>query len=69
MKEALDDVDYFYLNRSGNFDSIPACWKNLEDPQCREVATLLGSFYDESCGDHNKEPWLIPNLKKYLNLG
>ena len=56
MKEALDDVDYFYLNRSGNFDSIPACWKNLEEPQRGEFATLLSSFYDESCGDRNKEP-------------
>ena len=48
---------------------MPACWKNLEEPQRREVATLLGSFYDESRGYHNKEPWSIPNLKKYLNLG
>ena len=41
----------------------------MEEPQIREVATLLGSFYDESRGDHNKEPWSIPNLKNYLNLG
>ena len=41
----------------------------MEEPQHREVATLLGSFYDESCGECNKEPWSIPNLKKYLNLG
>ena len=34
-----------------------------------EVATLLGSFYNKSRGDHNKEPWSIPNLKHYLNLG
>ena len=38
-------------------------------PQRHEVATLLGSFYDKSHGDRDKEPWLFPNLKKYLNLG
>ena len=48
---------------------MPECWNNLEEPQNREVATLLGSFYDESCGDRNKEPWSIPNIKNYLNLG
>ena len=48
---------------------MPACWKNLEDPQLRESATLLGSFYDESRCDHNKEAWSISNLKMYLNLG
>ena len=46
-----------------------ACWKNLEEPHLREVATLLGSFYDKSFGTHNKEPWPITNLKNYLNLG
>ena len=69
MKEVVDAVDYFYLNRSGNFYSMPACWKILEEPQRREVANLLGLFYDESRGDQNKEPWSISNLKNYLNLG
>ena len=46
---------------------MAAFWKNLEEPQRREVATLLGSFYDESCCDHNKEALSISNLKKYLN--
>ena len=60
---------YFYLKRSGKFDLMPACLKNLEDPQHREVSTLLGSFYEKSHGDCNKEPWSITNFKKYLNLG
>ena len=47
----------------GKFDSMTACWKNFEEPQRREVTTLLDSFYDKSRGDRNKEPWLIPNLK------
>ena len=64
----MDARYYFYLNRSGKFDSIPACWKNLEEPQLREVATPLGSFYDDTLGDRNKEPWSIRNLKNYLNL-
>ena len=69
MKEVLDAGDNFYLKRIGKFDSITACWDNLEEPQRYEVATLLGLFYDESRGDRNKEPWSIPNLKNYLNLG
>ena len=48
---------------------MPACWKNLEEPQRREVATLVGSFYTEAHGDCTKDPWSVPNLKKYLNLG
>ena len=48
---------------------MPEFWKNLEELQRREVATILGSFYDESHGDRNKEPWSIPNVKKYLDLG
>ena len=69
MKEVVDAGDYFYLKRSGNFDLMSACWMNLEERQRREVATTRGLFYDDFCGDHNKELWLIPNLKKYLNLG
>ena len=65
----MDAGNYFYLKSSRNFNSMPACWKNFYEPQHREVATLLGSFYDESRGDRNKEPWLISNLKTYLNLG
>ena len=68
MKEVVDSEDYFYLKRSGNFDSIPACWNNLEENQRREFVTLHGSFYENSCGDRNKEPCSVPNLKKYLNL-
>ena len=54
MKEVLYSGDYFYLNRSSKFESMPACWNNLEEPQIREVETLLDSFYDESRGDRNK---------------
>ena len=68
-KEVVYDGYYLYTKRIGNFDSMPACWKNLEDTQRREVATLLGSFYYESCGDRNKEPWFIPNLKKIFEPG
>ena len=66
MKEVVDDGDYFELKRSMKFDSMPACWKNFEEPQSGEVTTLLGSFYDKSRGDRNKEPWSIPNLEKYI---
>ena len=65
----MHDGYYSYLKRSGKFDSMPSCWKNLEEPQSREVATLLGLFYEDSCGDRKKEPWSIPNLKNYSNLG
>ena len=33
------------------------------------MATLIGSFYTESHGDCTKNPWSVPNIKKYLNLG
>ena len=69
VKAVVDAGDYFYLKRSGKFDSMPACWKNLEETQRREISTLIASFYSDSRGDSNKEPWSIQNLKKYLNLG
>jgi len=68
VKAVVDGGDYFYLKRSGKFDSMPACWKNLKETERREVSTLIGSFYHDSHGDRNKEPWSIQNLKKYLNL-
>ena len=63
MKEVVDAGDYFYLKRSGDFDLMSAYWKNLEEPQHREVTTLLDSFYDKSRGDRNKEPWSFPISK------
>ena len=69
VKEVVHAGYYFYLKRRGKFDSMSACWNNLEQPQHREVAILLGLFYDESFGDRKKETWSILNLKKYLNLG
>ena len=69
MKAVVDAGDYFYLKRSGKFDSMPACWNNLEETQHHEISTLIASFYNDLRGDSNKEPWSIQNLKKYLNLG
>jgi len=51
------------------FDAMPACWKHLDEAQRREVAALIGSFYDASRVDASKDPWSIENVKKYLNLG
>ena len=48
---------------------MPACWKHLDDQQRRDVATLIGQFYDESKADCSKELWELPNIKKFLNLG
>ena len=69
MKAVVDAGDYFYLKRSGKFDSMPACWNNLEETQHHEISTLIASFYHDLRGDSNKEPWSIQNLKKCLNLG
>ena len=48
---------------------MPACWKHLEEQKPRDVAALIGSFYDESKADWSKEPWALPNIKKFLNIG
>jgi len=69
VKAVIDAGDYFYLKRSGKFDSMPACWNNLEETQHHEISTLIASFYNDLRGDSNKEPWSIQNLKKCLNLG
>ena len=69
MKDVVDDGDFFYLKRYGNFYAMPACWKHLDKKQRQDVAALIGSFYDESKADFPKEPWALPNIKKFLNLG
>ena len=69
VKEVVDAGDYFYYKRQGMFDAMPACWKQLCEAQRREVAALIGSFYDESRANPDKDPWAIDNLKKYLDLG
>ena len=30
VKDVVDTGDYFYYKREGEFDAMPACWKNLE---------------------------------------
>ena len=65
----VDSGDFFYLKLYGNFDAIPAYWKHLDKHQRRDVATLIGLFYEESKADCLKEPWALPNIKKFLNIG
>lgn len=69
VKDVADAADFFYHPRHGMFNAMPACWKNLAEAQRREVAALIGSFYDESRADPEKHPWSVGNLKKYLDLG
>lgn len=69
VKDVADAADFFYHPRHGMFDAMPACWKNLAEAQRREVAALIGSFYDESRADPEKHPWSVGNLKKFLDLG
>ena len=54
MKAVIDAGDHFYLKRSGKFDSMPACWNNLEETQHHEISTLIASFYNDLRGDSNK---------------
>lgn len=68
VSEVVDAGDFFYKKRTGIFDAMPACWKKLDETQRREVAALIGSFYEESRVDRSKEPWSINNIKRYLNL-
>lgn len=69
VKDVADAADFFYHPRHGMFDAMPACWKNLAEVQRREVAALIGSFYNESHAFPQKHPWSVSNLKKFLNLG
>jgi hypothetical protein len=69
VKDVADAADFFYHPRHGMFDAMPACWKNLAEAKRREVAALIGSFYDESRADPEKHPWSVGNLKKFLDLG
>ena len=39
----------------------------LCETQQREVAAIIGSFYDESRVNPNKDPWEIDNPKNYLD--
>ena len=45
------------------------CWKHLDEQQRRNIAALIGSFYDESKADFSKEPWSLSNINKFLNIG
>ena len=68
MKDDVCAGEYFYYKCDSKFDARPACWKNLEEDQCRAVATTIDSFYDESHADRTKETWEIGNIKKCLDL-
>ena len=69
VKYVLDDGDFFYLKHYRKFYSVPACWKHLDEQQSRDVAALIGSFYDKSKADCSKELRALPNIKKFLNIG
>ena len=53
----------------GKFDAMPTCWKHVDEQQRCDVATIIGSFYDESKANCSKELWAVPNIKKFLNIG
>ena len=69
VKDVMDAWDFFYINNYRKLDAVPACWKHLDEQQSRDVDALIGSFYDESKADCSKEPWALPNIKKFLNIG
>ena len=69
VKDVVDAGYFFYLKHHGKFDAMPACWKHLDQQQLRNIAALLDLFYDKSKSDFLKEPWGLPNIKKFLNLG
>ena len=69
VKDVVDAGYFFYLKHYGKFDSMPACWKHLDEQQRRDVAALIGSFYDEPKAYCSKELWALTNIKKFLNLG
>ena len=51
VKNVVDDGDFFYLKRYWKFDAMSACWKYLDEQQRRDVAALIGPFYDDSKAD------------------
>ena len=68
VKDVVDAGDFFYLKCYVKFDAMRACWNHLDEQQRRDVASIIGSFYDKSKADCSKEPWALPNLKNFLNL-
>ena len=54
MKKVVDAGYYLYLKRSGKFDSMPACWNNLEEPQRREVLKNYLNLGYVKLDDHPK---------------
>ena len=69
VKDVVDAGDFLYINCYGKFYAMPAFWKHLDEQQRRDVAALIGSFYDNSKADCSKEPWALPKIKKFLNIG
>ena len=54
VKDVVDAGDFLYLKRYGKFDAMPKWWKHLDKQQRRDVAELIGLFYDESKADWSK---------------
>ena len=68
VKDVVDAGDFFYLKRYGKFDAMPACWKHLDEQQRRDVAALIGLFYDDPKADFLKESWALTNIKNFWIL-
>ena len=61
--------DFYFHERHGMFDSMPACWKSLTEVQRRELAALLRSFYEEARRDSIRAAWSYENFQKVMMLG
>ena len=69
VKDVVDAGDFLYLKHYKFSYAMPAWLKHLYEQQRRDVAALIGSFYEESKANCSKEPWALPNIKKFLNIG
>jgi hypothetical protein len=62
-KGVVDAADFFFKSRTGLYDAMPACWKNLTEQQRRAIDTKIATFPQQWGKDNIKELLLLPGVK------
>jgi hypothetical protein len=62
-KGTVDAVDFYFKSRSGLYDAMPACWKNMTEQNRRAIAARIATFPARWTVENIKELLLLPRVK------
>ena len=62
-KGTVDAADFYFKSRTGLYDAMPACWKNMTEQERRAVAAKISTFSQQWTKENIKDLLLLPGVK------